>query len=299
MKLGLQVPYFSWPDAPASIGPTFARIAKDAEDAGMSSLWVMDHFFQIEMIGPPELEMLEGYTALAFAAAHTSTIELGTLVTGVTYRHPGILMKTVTTLDVLSGGRAWLGIGAAWNEEEHSGLGVPYPRLADRFEQLEETLKIAHTMRSGDDSPQMGPHYQLSRPLNSPAPMGRLPIMVGGSGETKTLRMVAQYADACNIFDFGPGGVKAKYEVLEGHCAALGRDPAEIERTVITRMALSTDGAPLEESGEQTLTVPQAVDKLGALAEIGTQTVMFGLPNAHEQEVFELVADVAAQVNDI
>ncbi|MGB5952500.1 MAG: LLM class F420-dependent oxidoreductase [Ornithinimicrobium sp.] len=299
MKLGLQVPYFSWPEAPASIGPTFARIAKDAEDAGMSSLWVMDHFFQIDMIGPPELEMLEGYSALAFAAAHTSTIELGALVTGVTYRHPGILMKTVTTLDVLSGGRAWLGIGAAWNEEEHVGLGVPYPSLADRFEQLEETLEIAHTMRSGDDSPHRGKHYQLTRPLNSPAPIGRLPILVGGSGEKKTLRMVAQYADACNIFDVGPAGVKAKYEVLEEHCSALGRDPAEIERTVITRMALSSDGASLPDSGEETLTVPQAVEKLAALAEIGTQTVMFGLPNAHEQHVFELVADLCAQADEI
>ncbi|MGB3685389.1 MAG: LLM class F420-dependent oxidoreductase [Ornithinimicrobium sp.] len=299
MKLGLQVPYFSWPDAPASIGPTFARIAQDAEAAGMSSLWVMDHFFQITMIGPPELEMLEAYTALAFAAAHTSTIELGALVTGVTYRHPGVLLKTVTTLDVLSGGRAWLGIGAAWNEEEHTGLGVPYPPLAERFEQLEETLQIAHTMRAGDDSPQMGAHYQLTRPLNSPAPIGGLPILIGGSGEKKTLRMVAQYADACNIFDFGPEGVKAKYEVLDAHCSALGRDPTEIERTVITRMSLSSDGAPLAESGEETVTVPQAVDKLGALAEIGTQTVMFGLPNAHEREVFEHVAELAAQVKGI
>ncbi len=299
MKLGLQVPYFSWRGTPSSVGPTFAQIAQDAEEAGMSSLWVMDHFFQINAIGPPELEMLEAYTALAFAAAHTSTIELGTLVTGVTYRHPGVLLKTVTTLDVLSGGRAWLGIGAAWNEEEHSGLGVPYPPLADRFERLEETLQIAHKMRTGDDSPQMGAHYQLTRPLNSPPPIGRLPIMVGGSGEKKTLRMVAQYADACNIFDFGPEGVRAKYEVLDAHCEALGRHPAEIERTVITRMSLSSDGAPLAESGEETLTVPQAVDKLGALAEIGTQTVMFGLPNAHEREVFTLVADLVAQTADL
>lgn len=299
MKLGLQVPSFSWPDAPTSIGPTFARVAKDAEDAGLSSLWVMDHFFQIGMVGPPELEMLEAYTALGFAAAHTSTIELGTLVTGVTYRHPGVLLKTVTTLDVLSGGRAWLGIGAAWNEEEHAGLGVPYPPLAERFERLEETLQIAQQMRSGDDSPHRGTHYQLTRPLNSPAPIGRLPIMVGGSGEKKTLRMVAQYADACNIFDVGPEGVRAKFEVLDAHCARLGRDPSQIERTVITRMSLSRDGRPLAESGEETLTVPQALDKLGALAEIGTQTVMFGLPNAEERDVFELVSELTGQAAEL
>jgi len=301
MRLGLQVPSFSWPDAPASIGPTLARIAQDAEAAGMASLWVMDHFFQIAMIGPPELEMLEGYTVLSFAAAHTSTIELGTLVTGVTYRHPGVLLKTVTTLDVLSGGRAWLGIGAAWNEEEHRGLGVPFPPLGERFERLEETLQIAHQMRAGDDSAFEGHHYRLQRPLNSPAPLSRphLPIMVGGSGEKKTLRMVAQYADACNIFDVGPEGVKAKYDVLDAHCQTLGRDPAEIERTVITRLALSADGRPLAESGEQSLTVPAAVDKLGALAEIGTQAVMFGLPNAYEEGAFDLVGDLVRQVGDL
>ena len=148
MKIGLQVADFTWPGAPASIGPTFARIAHDADQAGMASLWVMDHFFQISMIGPPEHEMLEGYAALAYAAGVTKTITLGTLVTGVTYRHPGLLIKTVTTLDVLSGGRAWLGIGAAWNEEEHRGLGVPYPVTSERFERLEETLQLARQMWS-------------------------------------------------------------------------------------------------------------------------------------------------------
>ncbi len=299
MKLGLQVPYFSWPDAPASIGPTLAQIAKDAEAAGMSSLWLMDHFFQIEMVGPPELEMLEGYTALAFVAAQTKTLQLGTLVTGVTYRHPGVLLKTATTLDVLSEGRAWLGIGAAWNEEEHLGLGVPYPSLKERFERLEETLQIAHQMRSGDETAYHGMHYQLARPLNSPLPLSKphLPIMVGGSGEKKTLRMVAQYADACNIFDFGPEGVKAKYDVLDGHCEKLGRDPDEIQRTVITRIALSRDGGE-DALGEPTMTVAHAADKLGALAEIGTQAVYFGMANAHESGAFELVEELVAEVKD-
>ncbi|MBA2695483.1 MAG: LLM class F420-dependent oxidoreductase [Actinobacteria bacterium] len=298
MKIGLQVSYFSWPDAPASIGPTFGRIAQDAEGAGLSSLWVMDHFFQISMVGPPELDMLEGYTALAFAAGLTSRIQLGTLVTGVTHRHPGLLVKTVTSLDVLSGGRAWLGIGAAWNEEEHLGLGVPYPALKERFERLEETLQIAHRMFAGDESPFHGRHYQLERPLNVPAPVSRPhpPIMVGGSGERKTLRMVAQYADACNIFDMGPEAVRAKYDVIDRHCADVGRDPAEIERTVIARMPLARRGQGAAASGEDTMSVAQAVDKLGALAEIGTDAVLFGLPDAHEPQVFELVAELVEQV---
>ncbi|MGB3827365.1 MAG: LLM class F420-dependent oxidoreductase [Ornithinimicrobium sp.] len=298
MKLGLQVPFFSWPGAPESIGPTLARIAKDAEDAGMSSLWMMDHLFQIQMIGPPELDMLEGYSALAFVAAHTTRIRLGTLVTGVTYRHPGVLLKTVTTLDVLSEGRAWLGIGAAWNEEEHLGLGVPYPSMKERFERLEETLQIAHQMRSGDQRPYRGRHYQLERPLNSPLPLSKphLPIMVGGSGEQKTLRMVAQYADACNIFDMGPEAVKAKYDVLDDHCAALGRDPAEVERTVISRIALSRNGGH-DNQGAEAMSVAQAADKLGALEEIGTQSVFFGMANAHESSAFELVAELVDRVS--
>ena len=161
MKLGLQVSRFSWPDAPASTGATWRDVARNADAAGYSSLWVMDHFFQISMVGPPEMDMVEGYTALAFAAGQTERIQFGTLVTGVTYRHPGLLAKTVTSLDVLSGGRAWLGIGAAWNEEEHRGLGVPYPSTKERFERLEETLQICLQMWSGDESPYAGRHYQI------------------------------------------------------------------------------------------------------------------------------------------
>ena len=240
MRLGTQVSFFSWPGAPASIGPTFARIARRSDEAGLASLWVMDHFFQISMIGPPEMDMLEGYSALAYAAGVTERIELGTMVTGVTYRHPGVLAKTVTTLDVLSGGRAVLGIGAAWNEEEHAGLGIPYPPLRERFERLEETLRICRHMFDGQESPVEGRHYQLSRPLNHPAPLHRIPILVGGGGEKKTLRLVAEYADACNIFDMGPAGVRAKYDVLAEHCAAVGRDPATIERTVLSTFAIGT-----------------------------------------------------------
>ena len=287
MKIGLQVADFTWPGAPDSIGPTFARIARDADEAGMASLWVMDHFFQISMIGPPEHEMLEGYAALAYAAGVTKTITLGTLVTGVTYRHPGLLIKTVTTLDVLSGGRAWLGIGAAWNEEEHRGLGVPYPGTSERFERLEETLRLAHQMWSGDDSPFEGEHYRLERPLNSPAALSRPhpPILIGGGGEKKTLRMVAQYADACNIFDMGPAGVKAKYDVIRGHCEAVGRDYGDIEKTVISRVNLA------EES------VDEVVERFGRLGAIGTQHVIVGLAGVHEEGAFEKVPDLVAQVS--
>jgi len=295
MRLGLQVSNFSWPDAPASIGPTFARIARNADGAGMASLWVMDHFFQIQVIGPPEMEMLEGYAALAYAAGVTERIELGTLVTGVTYRHPGLLVKTVTTLDVLSGGRAWLGIGAAWNEEEHRGLGVPFPPLRERFERLEETLQIAHQMWSGDERPYAGRRYRLDRPMNHPPSVRRPhpPILIGGGGEKKTLRYVAQYADACNIFDMGPERVRAKFDVVRDHCAAVGRDPADIEKTVLSRMALS------RRPGEGLVTVDEAVDRLGALAAVGTDQVILGMSNDTDDAAYELVAEVVRQVEPI
>ena len=253
----------------------------------MASLWVMDHFFQISMIGPPDHEMLEGYSALAYAAGVTKNITLGTLVTGVTYRHPGLLIKTVTTLDVLSGGRAWLGIGAAWNEEEHRGLGVPYPGTSERFERLEETLQIAARMWSRDDSAFEGEHYRLERPLNSPAALSEPhpPILIGGGGEKKTLRLVAQYADACNIFDMGPQAVKAKFDVLRGHCETVGRNYADIEKTVLSRVDLAHES------------VEQVVDRFGALAAIGTQHVIVGLPGVDKRGAFDKMPDLVAQVN--
>ena len=265
MRIGLQVPDFTWTGSPASLGPTLRRIAVDAEQAGMSSFWVMDHFFQISMVGPPENEMLEGYAALSHVAAATERIMLGTLVTGVTYRHPGLLVKTVTTLDVLSGGRAYLGIGAAWNEQEHKGLGVPFPPVAERFERLEETLRIAGQMWSGDEQPFTGMHYRLERPLNSPPALRRPhpPILIGGTGEKKTLRMVAQYADACNIFDMGSEGISHKLEVLRGHCERLGRDYHSIAKTTLGSLHVTSDGR----SG--TKSVDQVVDHLCELAAIG------------------------------
>ena len=303
MRLGLQVSYFTWPGAPASIGPTFGRVARNAEGAGLSSLWVMDHFFQIAMIGPPELDMVEAYTALAFAAGQTQRIELGTLVTGVTYRHPGLLAKTVTSLDVLSGGRAWLGIGAAWNEQEHRGLGVPYPSTRERFERLEETLQICLQMWAGDDSAYSGRHYQLERPLNVPQSLRRPhpPILIGGGGEKKTLRLVAQYADACNLFDngLGPEGIPRKLEVLEGHCQAVGRDCADIEKTVLARVALSRRGSGTSASGETYASVDETVERFGALSDAGVDTVLMGMVDDTQDETYELVADLVRQVEPL
>jgi len=292
MRIGLQVPDFTWPGNPTALGPTLRRIATDAESSGMASFWVMDHFFQISMVGPAENEMLEGWSALAHVAAITETITLGTMVTGVTYRHPGILVKTATTLDVLSGGRAWLGIGAAWNEEEHAGLGVPYPSVSERFERLEETLRLAHQMWSGDESPFEGTHYQLARPLNSPQPISspHPKVLVGGTGEKKTLRMVAQYADACNIFELPLPAIEAKLAVLQQHCADLGRDYAEIERTSLGRLTLSSDGA----QGSQT--IDQAVDRFGRLAELGIDHAIVSLPGVHDPARWELVPELVRQL---
>jgi F420-dependent oxidoreductase-like protein len=292
MRLGLQVPDFTWPGSPASLGPTFGRIARAAEAGGMASLWVMDHFFQIEMIGPAEHEMLEGYSALSFAAGVTERLQLGTMVTGVTYRYPGVLVKTVTTLDVLSGGRAYFGVGAAWNEQEHRGLGVPFPPLAQRFEMLEEALQIAQQMWAGDERPYVGKYYQLERPLNSPPALQQPhpPILIGGSGEKKTLRLVARYADACNIFEAGLDVVRHKLEVLQGHCEAEGRAYAEIERTSLGRLALSRDGR------DGTSTVDQAVERFGALAALGVDHAIVSMPQVYDEAAFELVPELVSQL---
>jgi len=295
MQIGLQVPSFTWAGGPAQIGPTFGRIAREAEQAGLSSLWVMDHFFQISQVGPPEHAMLEGYSALAYAAALTEKITLGTMVTGVTYRHPGVLVKTVTTLDVLSGGRAWFGVGAAWNEEEHRGLGVPFPPLSERFERLEETLQIANQMWAGDEKPYHGTYYQLERPLNSPPSLSRPrpKVLVGGSGEKKTLRLVAQYADACNLFNGGPDVLKHKLEVLQGHCDALGRDSSEIEKTVLTTVSLSADGAG------DTQTPQQAAEQFAPMAALGIDQVLVNSPTVAEPAIFDQFAQLVAELASV
>ena len=275
MQIGLQVPSFTWPGGARSIAPVLAEVAAAADEGGFASLWVMDHFFQIPIVGPAENDMLEGYTALAWLAARTERVNLGTLVTGVTYRHPGVLVKTVSTLDVLSGGRAWLGIGAAWFDREHHGLGVPFPPLGERFERLEETLRIAKQMWSGETGPFHGRHYELAETLCVPHPLQRPhpPILIGGLGERKTLRLVARYADACNLFAFvGPDVLRQKLEVLRRHCDAEGRDYASIHRTALGTAHL----AP----GKQN--AADVIRQCETLAELGFQELIVNMPNVHE-----------------
>jgi F420-dependent oxidoreductase-like protein len=261
MKVGLHIPDFTWDGGPAALRVRLRDVARQAEQAGVDRISVMDHVWQIGHIGPPEHEMLEAYTTLGWLAASTERVRLLTVVTAVVYRDPGLVAKAVSTLDVLSGGRAMLGIGAAWNEAEARGLGLFFPPLSERYERLEEALRICLQMWSDDDGPFDGKHYHLERTLNSPQPLTRPRprILVGGSGERKTLRLVARYADACNIRDSDE--LAHKLDVLRDHCAAEGRDYAEIEKTVQTRFDLGRNGEH----------VTQTIEHLHALAELGVQ----------------------------
>jgi F420-dependent oxidoreductase-like protein len=292
LRIGLQVPYFRWPGGAEALGETFGGIAARAEEAGFASLWVMDHFFQIPGVGAPEQEMLEGYTALAFAAARTSTIKLGTMVTGVTYRHPGVLVKTATTLDVLSRGRAYFGIGAAWFEREHAGLGVPFPPLRERFERLEETLQITRQMWRGERAPFTGKHYQLAETLCSPLPLSRPhpPVLIGGQGEKRTLRLVALYGDACNIgLSFDDDGValaRHKFAVLRAHCEREDRDYDAIEKTVLSVLWLSREERPRG----AWMTPARAAEQIARFAEAGVDHVIISLPGIERPETLELFA---------
>ncbi len=234
MELDVHVPRFTWPGGAEAIGPTFATLARTAEGIGVRTLSVMDHWFQMEMLWPADEPMLEGYTALSFAAAKTERLRFRMLVGGVTYRHPGLLAKTITTLDVLSQGRAELGLGAAWYEREHLGLGVPFPPLRERYERLEETLQICFQMWSDDNGPYEGTHFKLAETLCVPQPVSspRPRVLIGGGGERKTLRLVATYADACNIIG-DVETVSHKVEVLRGHCSDVGREFDQIEVTAL------------------------------------------------------------------
>lgn len=286
MRIGLQVPNFTFPGGSAHLGDVIGSLAQQAERAGFYSFWVMDHFFQIPAVGKPENEMLEGWSTLAFVAGRTNHLRLGTLVTGVTYRHPGILVKTATALDVLSQGRAYFGVGAAWNEQEHQGLGVPFPPLAERFERLEELLQIARQMWAGDERPYHGKHYSLERPLNSPTSVQRPhpPIMIGGGGEQKTLRLVAQYGDACNLFArLGDDTLRHKLDVLRQHCETVGRPYDEIERTALATMRITRDGH------DHTVTPAQALERLAGLAALGFDQVIINGGDVHDPAYFDLV----------
>jgi F420-dependent oxidoreductase-like protein len=281
VRLGLQIPDFTWPGGPPSLGADLARVARTADDVGFDYIGVMDHFFQIAMIGPPEQEMLEAYTTMGYLAAHTTRAKLVTLVTGVVYRDPGLLAKIVTTLDVLSAGRAWLGIGAAWNEQEAAGLGIPFPPVAERFARLEETLQICLQMWSGDEQPYTGRHYRLARPLNSPQSLTRPhpPILIGGSGERKTLRLVAKYADACNLFP-GPE-LPRKLAVLREHCEREGRDYDEILKTCVYQFDVGPAG---ENAG-------RVVEDLHRLADAGVQAVIGGVRDVWRIKPLEVIGN--------
>src|SRR5262245_61372705 len=281
VRIGLQIPDFNGAGGAERLGSQLAAVARTADDAGFDSIGVMDHFFQIGIIGPPEQDMLEAYTTLGYLAACTSRAKLVTLVTGVVYRHPGVLAKIVTTLDVLSGGRAWLGVGAAWNEEESRGLGIPFPPVAERFERLEETLQICLPMWRGDESPYRGKHYNLERPLNSPQAVSQPhpPILIGGGGERKTLRLVARYAQACNLFP-GPD-LAHKLEVLREHCEREGRDYNEILKSCVYQIDVGPDGE----------NAARVVEDLHRLHDVGIQAVMGGVSEVWRIKPLEIIGD--------
>jgi F420-dependent oxidoreductase-like protein len=290
MKIGLQIPDFTWPGGPSRLGADLAEVARTADAAGFDRVAVMDHVFQIGVVGPAEHDMLEAYTTLGFLAAHTSRAKLLTLVTGAVYRTPGLLAKIVTTLDVLSGGRAELGIGAAWNEEESRGLGLSFPPVAERFEHLEETLQICLQMWGDSEGPYGGKHHQLERTLNSPQSLTRPhpPIMIGGGGERKTLRFVARYAQACNLFPTPE--VAHKLDVLRAHCEAEGRDYDEIEKTCYFAFDPGEKG---EKTGE-------IVDGLGRLAEMGFDSAIGSVTDVWRIAPLEAIgSDVIPAVADL
>jgi F420-dependent oxidoreductase-like protein len=300
MKLGLQIYSFTWPGGPEAIGPTLARVVRTADDVGFDSIWVMDHFWQI---GGPESElepMLEGWTTLGFMAGNSQRARLGLMVGGVHYRNPGLWVKAATTLDVLSGGRAWLGIGAGWNQAESEGLGFPFPPLGERFEQLEDTLRIAHGMWQGERGSEedlQGRQFHATRLLNVPQSITRprVPIMIGGGGEKKTLRLVAQFADASNLFG-GPAQLLPKYGILAEHCAAVGRDFNEIERTNLQQFTTSGRNA----WGARPESADQLVERLGRLADAGVQHVILSTADSHDPAALELLGrDVIPQLRNV
>jgi F420-dependent oxidoreductase-like protein len=287
VEIGLHIADFTYPSGPAGLADDLTRIAAAAEDAGFARISVMDHVWQIANHGPPEHEMLEAYTTLGFLAARTSRVDLLAWVTAATYREPGMLAKLVSTLDVLSGGRAWLGVGAGWNEPEANGLGLPFPPLRERFERLEETLQICRQMWSDSEEPFRGEHYSLDRTLNAPQPLHRPKVLIGGGGEQKTLRFVARYADACNIA--ATADVAHKLEVLRGHCETEGRPYAEIEKTA--QLVLDV--------GERGEGVEAFLEELRRLSALGIQAVQGKLPGAWEPDRIaffgrEVIAPAAA-----
>ncbi|MDQ1498583.1 MAG: hypothetical protein QOI86_1923 [Actinomycetota bacterium] len=313
-RLGLQIPNFTFPGvADADLFETIAGIATTAEGHGFDSLWVMDHLYQIEMVGPKEHPMLEAYTLLGALAARTKRLGLGTMVTGVTYRNPALLAKIVTTLDVISSGRAILGIGAAWNDDEHAGYGFDFPPVKERMDRLEEALQIIRAMFSEQAPSFEGRYYRIQQVLNNPKPIrGRIPILIGGSGEKRTLRLVAQYGDACNIFG-DPDTVRHKIEVLERHCADVGRHPAEITRTALQSVIVRPTAAEAEKALEAYAaargTVPDRVrafltvgdprtvtERMAAYREVGVDGMVVNLPEVADLDAVALAGETLGSV---
>jgi len=294
VKIGLQIPRFAWSGGAAQIAQKLAVIAQTAEGAGFASLWVMDHLLQLDpILGSVDDPMLEGYSTLTFLAAHTRHVRLGTLVTAVTSRYPGFLIKQVTNLDVLSGGRAYFGVGAGWYSREAAGLGFIFPPIKERFEWLEETLQIAHHMWSGNREPFEGKHFQLAEPICSPMPLSEPhpPILIGGSGETKTLRFVALYANACNLFArAGEDELKHKLGILQKHCADMGRPYDAIEKTALDSVHI----APGMQTAEE------VISRCQELAEIGFQHIIFNMPNVQDIYPLEVFGDeIIPAIKDI
>jgi F420-dependent oxidoreductase-like protein len=280
-RLGLQIPNFTFPGvADADLFETIAGIATTADNSGFDSVWVMDHLYQIEVVGPREDPMLEAYTLLGALAARTSNVALGTMVTGVTYRNPALLAKIVTTLDIISSGRAILGIGAAWNDDEHAGYGYDFPSAGERLDRLEEALQIARAMFTEQTPSFEGRHYRVQQVLNNPKPIrGRIPVLIGGGGEKRTLRLVAQYGDACNLFG-GPDDVRHKLDVLERHCADVGRDPAEITKT-----ALATVQDPVK-----------AADFVASLTAVGIDGIIVNMPDVADLDKVAATGEALSKV---
>lgn len=306
MRLSMSLANHSWPDGPESIGPHVSRIVGLADQAGLDTLWAMDHLFQIPMNGPATDPLLEAYALLGFVAGHTERIRFGALVTAVPYRHPGLLIKSLTALDVLSQGRAWLGIGASWHEEEARAFGLPFPARRERYERLEETLRLAHKMWAGDATPFHGAHNRLEHPFNNPNSFQRPhpPILVGGWGERRTLRLVAQYADACNLFDVpegvevagirgGPAELRRKLDVLRGHCEDVGRPYDDIERTIASSFAISPTGGGTRRDGKGRAEI---LDHFGGLAQAGLQHVIFEPSHPWDEASLELIASIVPEV---
>jgi F420-dependent oxidoreductase-like protein len=291
MRVSINLTNYSWPGGPRELGPALARIAGQAEQAGVDTVWVPDHLLQADpTAGPGDTEMLEAYTTLGFLAARTERVRLGTMVTGVTFRPPALLVKAVTTLDVLSGGRAWLGLGAGYHGEEAEAMGLPLPPTAERFERLEETLAIAMRMWAGDEAPFTGRHYRLRRPAGSPPPLRRPhpPVLIGGAGERRTLRLVARYADACNLFDIPDGGatVKHKLAVLARHCQEAGRPYEAIDKTLSTRL----------EAGESS---DEFARRCAAAAALGIEHVVVVTPGPWTSEAVATLGEAIATLRAV